>query len=104
MWKGTPNPLLAETAAQLSPPGHALDLGCGEGGDTIWLATHGWQVTAVDIAPTALQRVAQHAAHEGVADRVPPNITTWRALFPPEPSTSYPPSTCRPPTTSRAPV
>jgi SAM-dependent methyltransferase len=82
VWKGTPNPLLAETAAQLTPPGHALDLGCGEGGDTIWLATHGWQVTAVDIAPSALQRVAQHAAHEGVADRVTPQLHDLAGTFP----------------------
>lgn len=70
VWKGDPNPVLAETAAQLSPPGRALDLGCGEGGDTVWLATHGWHVTAVDIAPTALQRLTQHAARAGVTDRV----------------------------------
>lgn len=70
VWKGDPNPVLAKTAAQLSPPGRALDLGCGEGGDTVWLATHGWHVTAVDIAPTALRRLTQHAARAGVTDRV----------------------------------
>ncbi|MFF9490646.1 SAM-dependent methyltransferase [Streptomyces sp. NPDC014676] len=70
VWKGDPNPVLAETAAQFTPPGRALDLGCGEGGDTVWLATHGWHVTAVDIAPTALQRLTQHAARAGVTDRV----------------------------------
>ncbi|MFP3986223.1 class I SAM-dependent methyltransferase [Streptomyces sp. E11-3] len=68
-WKGTPNPLLAATASQLTP-GRALDLGCGEGGDTVWLASQGWQVTAVDIAPTALARTARHAAEAGVGERI----------------------------------
>lgn len=49
---------MAETAHLRA--GRALDIGSGEGGDAIWLAEHGWQVTAIDIAPTALQR----AAHE----------------------------------------
>ncbi|WP_435847799.1 class I SAM-dependent methyltransferase [Streptomyces hygroscopicus] len=65
VWKDTANPLLAETARHLTP-GHALDLGCGEGGDTRWLATHEWHVTAVDIAPTALQRTSRLAARNGL--------------------------------------
>ncbi|MGW4642892.1 SAM-dependent methyltransferase [Sphaerisporangium sp. NPDC004334] len=69
VWKGDPNPLLAETARSLAP-GAALDLGCGEGGDAVWLAAHGWRVTAVDISPTALRRTTAHAATTGVADRV----------------------------------
>jgi len=57
---GRANPLLVEAARALRP-GAALDLGCGAGGDTIWLAEHGWQVTAVDIAKTAVERVRAHA-------------------------------------------
>lgn len=68
---GTPrvNPLLAETAAPLRP-GTALDLGCGAGGDTLWLAGRGWHVTAVDISTTAVERLRQRARELGVADRV----------------------------------
>jgi SAM-dependent methyltransferase len=69
LWKGTPNPLLSDTAAPLTP-GRALDLGCGEGGDAVWLATQGWQVTAVDIAATALERAGRQAAEAGVAGSV----------------------------------
>ncbi|GAA3367461.1 class I SAM-dependent methyltransferase [Streptomyces antimycoticus] len=69
VWKDTANPLLAETARHLAP-GRALDLGCGEGGDTLWLATHQWHVTAVDIAPTALQRTSRLAARNGFESSV----------------------------------
>jgi SAM-dependent methyltransferase len=66
VWSGRPNPLLVREATQL-PPGTALDLGCGEGGDAIWLAARGWQVTAVDVSATALRRGAEHARDAGVA-------------------------------------
>lgn len=68
-WGGRPNPLLVETAEPLSP-GAALDLGCGPGGDTLWLARRGWQVTAVDISGTAVAAVGARAAELGVGDRV----------------------------------
>ncbi len=63
------NPLLAEIAEPLHP-GAALDLGCGSGGDTIWLAQHGWQVTAVDIAATAVERVRARAGELGLGGQV----------------------------------
>ncbi|MBF6211163.1 class I SAM-dependent methyltransferase [Nocardia puris] len=71
VWTGNPNPLLAREAAGLVP-GSALDLGCGEGGDALWLAGRGWRVLAVDVAEVALRRGAAHAADAGVADRI-----TW---------------------------
>jgi SAM-dependent methyltransferase len=43
-------------------PGRALDLGCGEGANALWLAEHGWYVAAVDISQTALDRAAADAA------------------------------------------
>ncbi len=63
------NPVLVDVAGRL-PPGTVLDLGCGEGGDAIWLARQGWCVRAVDVSATALQRVAARATAAGVADRV----------------------------------
>lgn len=62
---GRANAVLVEVARHLHP-GRVPDLGCGEGSDTIWLALQGWQITAVDIAPTALFRVARAAAAAGV--------------------------------------
>jgi SAM-dependent methyltransferase len=69
VWSGRVNPPLEAEAATL-PPGRALDIGCGEGGDTVWLASQGWAVTAVDFADAALARTAEHAAEAGVGDRV----------------------------------
>lgn len=63
------NPLLVETARTL-PPGAALDLGCGSGGDTIWLARHCWQVTAVDVSTVAVDRLRDRARGIGLAHRV----------------------------------
>lgn len=57
VFSGNPNGVLVAEVTGL-PPGQALDVGCGEGADALWLARHGWQVTAVDISPTALQRAA----------------------------------------------
>lgn len=69
LWSGEPNAVLVAEAADLDP-GTALDLGCGEGADAIWLARRGWRVTATDISRVALDRAARHAEHAGVADRV----------------------------------
>ena len=50
--------------------GRALDLGCGEGGDALWLAERGWHVVAVDISQTALDRAAADARARNVLDRI----------------------------------
>ncbi|EFL29624.1 methyltransferase type 11 [Streptomyces viridochromogenes DSM 40736] len=52
------------------PPGEALDLGCGDGGDALWLAGQGWQVTAVDISAVAVERLAALAHSHALGDRV----------------------------------
>ena len=54
-WDSEPNPLLPEVVEGLAP-GTALDLGCGEGSDAVWLAKRGWRVTAVDLSNVALDR------------------------------------------------
>jgi len=64
-WSGRPNPVLVDVAGSL-PAGEALDLGCGEGGDAIWLAGLGWRVTAVDVSVTALDRASTQATKVGV--------------------------------------
>lgn len=69
VWSGRVNVQLAKIVEPLAP-GRALDLGCGEGADAIWLARRGWHVVAVDVSQTALNRAAEDAAAAGVADRI----------------------------------
>lgn len=64
----TVNPRLAQIAGPL-PPGTALELGCGAGGDAGWLTGQGWRVTALDISASALRSLHRqtHRAHAPVA-------------------------------------
>ncbi len=78
---GGPNAVLLDMVARLDP-GLALDLGCGNGGDAIWLAQHGWTVTTVDVSTTALARVARRAADAGLSDRVRTEQHDLTATFP----------------------
>lgn len=71
-WSGRPNGTLVDEVGDL-PPGRALDVAAGEGGDAVWLAQRGWHVTATDWAAAGLARGETTAAELGVADRV-----TWR--------------------------
>jgi 2-polyprenyl-3-methyl-5-hydroxy-6-metoxy-1,4-benzoquinol methylase len=69
IFSGDPNPQLVAEATGLTP-GTALDVGCGEGGDVIWLAGRGWTVTGADFSANGLARAARHAEQAGVADRI----------------------------------
>ena len=48
------------------PPGRALDLGCGMGTKSVYMATHGWDVTGVDFVPRALKEARRRAQAAGV--------------------------------------
>lgn len=64
VWSGEPNGALVDEVSDLQP-GRALDVGCGEGADAIWLAQRGWHVTALDVAKAALTRAEQNALQAG---------------------------------------
>lgn len=55
-------------------PGRALDAGCGHGAESLWLAAHGWDVTAVDFSASALAHARSTAETMGpdIAERI-----TW---------------------------
>ncbi|WP_328991460.1 NAD(P)/FAD-dependent oxidoreductase [Kribbella sp. NBC_01245] len=76
VWSGKPNPQLVTEATPLTP-GTALDVGCGEGADAIWLASQGWQVTAVDFSTVALKRAAEHAGDLKI-DWQHVDVTDWQ--------------------------
>ena len=83
MWSGEPNrQLVAE--ADVLPPRRALEAGCGEGADALWLAGRGWQVTAVDFSATALDRGRRRAQELGLGDRVAWQQADLRTWAPPE--------------------
>jgi tellurite methyltransferase len=60
-----PTPLLVESAAGLTP-GKALDLACGAGRNALLLAEHGWEVTAVDGTPAAIEILRTRATERAL--------------------------------------
>ncbi len=66
VWTAEPNQFVVAELQDL-PPGRALDLGCGEGRNAVWLATRGWQVTAVDFSAVGLDKGRRLAEARGAA-------------------------------------
>lgn len=84
VWSGNPNALLVREVERLNP-GTALELGCGEGADAVWLAQQGWEVTGLDISAVALERAAAHAEEAGVGQLVTlveADLAEWSATDP----------------------
>ncbi len=81
IWSGNVNQPLVK-AAEALVPGTALDLGCGEGADAVWLAGRRWKVTAVDVSAVALERTAAAAADHGVGELVTTERHDFDASFP----------------------
>lgn len=66
-----PNAALATLVGELEPPpGRALDVACGRGGDALWLAGRGWEVTAVDVSGHVLDVLAERARRGGLDGRL----------------------------------
>ena len=59
------NRILVDQVGRLAPK-RALDIGCGTGGNAVWLAKQGWQVTAVDYSAVAIEKGKRFAAERAV--------------------------------------
>ncbi|GAB2875848.1 class I SAM-dependent methyltransferase [Nocardioides pacificus] len=79
VWSAEPNEFVARECADLSP-GSAVDVAAGEGRNAIWLATRGWDVTALDFSAVALDKGRRLAGEVPVArpvEWVRADATTW---------------------------
>jgi SAM-dependent methyltransferase len=83
IWSGQPNDSLVAVVSDLKPAS-ALDLGCGEGGDSVWLAERGWRVTGVDIAQAAIARAKDLAERSAIADGriqwIAADLSSWQPV------------------------
>jgi SAM-dependent methyltransferase len=66
LWSAKPNRFLVAEVEEL-PPGRALDLACGEGQNTIWLAELGWKVVGIDYSEVAITKARARAERDGVS-------------------------------------
>lgn len=81
VWSVTPNQFVAAELADL-PAGRALDLAAGEGRNAIWLASLGWEVTAVDFSRVALDKGHRLASEQSLTGTVRwecADATRWQA-------------------------
>ncbi len=77
VWGLEPNRFVVELTAGL-PPGDALDLGCGQGRNAIWLARQGHRVTGIDLSPVAIEQARRLAADAGVdVEFHAADLVTW---------------------------
>ena len=65
LWTAAPSRILVGEVEQLRP-GRALDVGCGEGRNAVWLAEKGWRVTGVDFSEVAIDKARRLAEARGV--------------------------------------
>ncbi|MDA8262660.1 MAG: class I SAM-dependent methyltransferase [Actinomycetota bacterium] len=82
LWSAEPNQFVKQFFAERKQ-GRVIDLGCGEGRNSIWLAEQGWKVTGVDFSEVALERAATLAEGRGVSvDWVRADLAGWSAEEP----------------------
>ena len=90
---GTPTPQPPDVlvgrpdlVALLPTAGSAIDVACGLGAQTLWLAERGLHVVALDVSPVAIASVDDAAAAAGLSDRVDAAVTDLDSGLPLEPS------------------
>jgi SAM-dependent methyltransferase len=81
VWSASPNQFVAQALAA-KQPGRAVDLAAGEGRNALWLASLGWEVTAIDFSQVALDKgraVEQSVSATHQIRWVRADVTTWAA-------------------------
>lgn len=77
LWGTEPNRFLVTVASDI-PPGRALDLACGQGRNSVWLAERGHTVTGIDLSPVAIGDGEELARQAGVTvDFQVADLTSW---------------------------
>ncbi|GAA4430845.1 hypothetical protein GCM10023169_34700 [Georgenia halophila] len=71
-----PRDLVRKGELTVGGAGVAVDLGCGDGTETVWLLEQGWQVTAVDREPAAVAGVADQT-RDGALTGVVADLCTY---------------------------
>ena len=73
-----PTLFLRDIVAQRGKPGKALDIGCGAGTDSLYIAREGWVVTSLDFMPAALEMTCARAESAGLElATIEADITEW---------------------------
>jgi SAM-dependent methyltransferase len=67
LWSDSPGRMVAEVNC-LTSPGRALDLGCGDGRNLVWLEGRGWNVDGVDVSSAALSAARRRIHFRGVGN------------------------------------
>jgi len=69
IWGKTPSRFARELTAFVPPGGRILELGCGEGRDSVYFASCGFEVTGLDISDAGLEKAERLADEQGVTVR-----------------------------------
>ena len=78
--RDTPDGFILDVVATRAKPGRALDLGCGSGVFSAWLAKQGYEVTGLDVIPRAIEMSNERAVAEGVqVNWINADLLSWNA-------------------------
>lgn len=87
-----PGPLAPDARADvielLPRTGVAIDIACGLGSQSLWLAQRGLEVVAIDVSPIAIDALRAAAQAAGFANRIHPRVTDLDIGLPAEPTTA----------------
>lgn len=84
LYGSAPGALLLKALEEYPPSANALralDAGCGEGRDSVYLAKNGWEVEAIDLSPAGIKKMVRLAKGEGVLEgRITPHVGIFQKM------------------------